>query len=335
MNHNIPTYAARYTRQDMDALYGTRPATSASQAVQCPDGYIPYTLQSGDTLYAIAMTHGVTVTELLFYNPGLNPYGYRAGEIICVPAEAQGPNAQQPAEPGEGTVPLPTPSLPSGSGTPAQPGEGSAPLPTPSLPSGSGTPAQPGEGSAPLPTPSVPSQPSAPQIPVCENGTLYTVRSGDTLRSIARRFGITLSALMAANPGNTNTRIFVGQKLCIPMATCGMCCPENTTQARATAGGFVDLLITYNISYAALADANPSVDLDALKEGQTVCIPPAGSRGTCTAGVGTLELPQDITAAELAQQLRITVEQLMRANPTYRPTDFLSGRIICVPAAQD
>lgn len=319
-NRTSATYSAsRYTRQDMDALYGTRPATSASQTVQCPDGYIPYTLQSGDTLYAIAMTHGVTVTELLFYNPGLNPYGYRAGEVICVPAEAQGPNLQQPAEPGEGTNGLPTPSLPSGNGNA----------------SGNDMPAQPGEGISPLPTPSVPSQPTAPQVPVCENGTLYTVRSGDTLRSIARRFGITLSALMAANPGNTNTRIFVGQKLCIPRESCSMCCPENTTQARATAGGFVDLLITYNISYAALAAANSTLDLDALTEGQTVCIPPAGSRGMCAAGVGTLELPQDITAAELAQQLNVTVEQLMRANPTYRPTDFLSGRIICVPAAQN
>lgn len=319
MNHTRPTYSAsRYTRQDMDALYGTRPATSAAQTVQCPDGYVPYTLQSGDTLYAIAMTHGVTVQELLFYNPDLNPYGYRAGETICVPAQAQGAAPTTPAEPGEGTQGLPTPSLPGGNGS-----------------SDDNVPAQPNGGTVPLPTPSVPSQPTTPNVPACENGMLYTVRSGDTLRSIARRFGITLNALMTANPGNTNTRIFVGQKLCIPMEACSMCCPENTTITRVTAGGLVDLLITYNISYAALADANPSTDLDALTEGQNVCIPPVGSRGSCAAGVGTLELPQDITAAELAQELNITVEALMRANPTYRPTDFLSGRIICVPAAQD
>ena len=318
MNRNVPTYSAsRYTRQDMDALYGTRPATSTSQTVQCPDGYVPYTLQSGDTLYAIAMTHGVTVQVLLFYNPALNPYGYRAGEIICVPAEAQGPNLNNPAEPNEGPNGLPTPSLPSGNG------------------STSNTPAQPNEGTQPLPTPSVPSQtPSAPPVPTCEDGSLYTVRSGDTLRSIARRFNITLSALMAANPGNTNTRIFVGQKLCIPAATCTLCCPDNTTTVRAESDSFVDLLVTYNISYAALTAANPSTDFDALTAGQNVCIPPAGSRGSCADGVGTVELPRDITAAALAEQLNITVAQLMRANPTYRPTDFLAGRIICAPAAQ-
>ena len=69
----------------MDALYGTRPATSAAQTVQCPEGYVSYTIRAGDTLRSIAQAHGITVTELLFYNPELNPYGYRAGDRICVP----------------------------------------------------------------------------------------------------------------------------------------------------------------------------------------------------------------------------------------------------------
>ena len=300
-----------YTEQDMNALYGTRPATSTAQTVQCPEGYVPYTLQSGDTLYAIAMTHGVTVQELLFYNPGLNPYGYRAGEVICIPG-----SAQVPASPSEGPEGLPTPSVPSDTT--------------------SNAPANPGEGPVTLPTPSVPAQPGRPaqQVPACENGTLYTVRSGDTLRAIARRYGVTLSALLAANPGNTNNRIIVGQRLCIPSSACAMCCPEGTTMVRTTADGFVELLVTYNISYAALSAANPSVDLDALTTGQNVCIPPAGTRGSCANGAGTMELAQDITAAMLAEELNVSIAQLMRANPTYRPTDFLSGRIICVPAQE-
>ena len=45
--------------------------------------------------------------------------------------------------------------------------------------------------------------------------TTYTVRQGDTLYSIARRFGVTLEALMAAN-GLTDYHIRVGQQLRIP-----------------------------------------------------------------------------------------------------------------------
>ena len=45
--------------------------------------------------------------------------------------------------------------------------------------------------------------------------TLYTVRSGDTLSAIARRYGTTVQAIMAAN-GLTSTRIYAGQQLRIP-----------------------------------------------------------------------------------------------------------------------
>lgn len=301
MDRKTPTYSSRFTSQDVAALYGTRPATSAAQTVPCPDGYLPYTLQTGDTLYAIAMTHGITVNELLFYNPGLNPYDYRAGQSICVPAVGKPPATDVPATPDEGPLPLPTPSLP------ADP------------------PEQNGSGDAP----------DAPTEPACENGVLYTVRAGDTLRTIARRFGLTLSALMEANPGNTNNRLTTGQKLCIPQNASAPCCPEGTSAVRAPSADFVDLLINYNISYAALTAANPHLDVSMLYAGQTVCVPPAGSRGSCADAEGTLELTQDITAVRLAQELNTTVARLMRSNPVFLPTDFRAGRIICIPKAEN
>lgn len=62
----------------------------------------------------------------------------------------------------------------------------------------------------PVPSPSTP-RPTATQPTV----RVYTVRRGDTLYSIARRFGVTLEALMAAN-NLTNYNIAVGQQLRIP-----------------------------------------------------------------------------------------------------------------------
>ena len=47
----------------------------------------------------------------------------------------------------------------------------------------------------------------------------YTVRAGDTLAKIAARFGVTVSAILAANPQVTNPdRIYIGQRLVIPSA---------------------------------------------------------------------------------------------------------------------
>lgn len=59
--------------------------------------------------------------------------------------------------------------------------------------------------------------------------TTYTVRAGDTLFSIALRFGVTVSALASAN-GITNTNlIFVGQRLTIPTGS-------SSTPSNATSG---------------------------------------------------------------------------------------------------
>lgn len=44
----------------------------------------------------------------------------------------------------------------------------------------------------------------------------YVVASGDTLSGIARKVGVTLSALQAANPGVDSTRLQIGQKLKVP-----------------------------------------------------------------------------------------------------------------------
>jgi LysM repeat protein len=53
--------------------------------------------------------------------------------------------------------------------------------------------------------------------PVVETaGSEYVVVHGDTLGKIAKRCGVTLSALKAANPGVEPTRLRVGQKLTIP-----------------------------------------------------------------------------------------------------------------------
>jgi len=47
--------------------------------------------------------------------------------------------------------------------------------------------------------------------------TVYTVKAGDTLNAIAKRFKVTLEAILKANPDITNpNKISVGQKIIIP-----------------------------------------------------------------------------------------------------------------------
>ena len=52
--------------------------------------------------------------------------------------------------------------------------------------------------------------------PTVHNGRTHTVKSGDKLTTIARRYNIELSKLMQANPGVDATRLQIGQTLNIP-----------------------------------------------------------------------------------------------------------------------
>lgn len=59
----------------------------------------------------------------------------------------------------------------------------------------------------------IPVQP-APECP----GQLYVVRPGDTLGAIAQRFGVSVQAILGANPQITDANvILVGQEICIPV----------------------------------------------------------------------------------------------------------------------
>jgi len=77
--------------------------------------------------------------------------------------------------------------------------------------------------------PSDVSRPAPARPPVSNEGS-YTVRSGDTLSGIARRFGTTTRELMALNNIDDPRRLFVGRNLIIPGNTGGSS-PEMATQA--------------------------------------------------------------------------------------------------------
>jgi len=99
-----------------------------------------------------------------------------------------------------------------------------------------------------------------PPPPACTGGQLYTVRSGDTLQSIAASFGITLDALVTANPQLITT----GQLLCVPVAAAA-CCLVLTPTPVAPGGA----------SGTALVSPSPAIGGTTLLVGAINLPPPA------------------------------------------------------------
>ena len=72
----------------------------------------------------------------------------------------------------------------------------------------------------------------------------YTVEAGDALFMIARRYGVTLAALLAANSFTSTTTILPGQVMRIP-APAAVTAPAPTSGQARTTSSPIDTLVTY------------------------------------------------------------------------------------------
>ena len=67
-------------------------------------------VQPGDTLYRIALSHGVPLSELLVANPGLDPNNLAAGQEVVIP-DNSGADLTVPSAPAESWVVAPGDTL--------------------------------------------------------------------------------------------------------------------------------------------------------------------------------------------------------------------------------
>lgn len=110
----------------------------------------------------------------------------------------------------------------------------------------------------------------------CPSGTIYTVQPGDTMFEIARRHGLTLQELIAANPQVADPDVLaVGQRLCLPgIAPPLPRCP-GVIHVVAAGDTLFTLARRYGTTVAEILRFNPGIDPEHLRIGQEICIPVA------------------------------------------------------------
>lgn len=159
---------------------------------------------------------------------------------------------------------MPTQGAEMADGTPAVPSS------TPTIPP---TPSSPTAG----PATAVPTVPApAPTTPSTTGEVTYVVQRGDTLYSIARRYGTTVEAIATRNGIANPSLIRAGQTLIIPVSGTSPAPPSSggTTYVVRPGDNLFRIALRYSMSYVDLARYNGISDPSRIYVGQVIRIPP-------------------------------------------------------------
>lgn len=224
---------------------------------QCPLGTTPYVVRPNDTFYSIAKFYNLSLDELLRLNPDVDPDNLQTGQVICLPMT--NPRKTCP----EGQVPYFVRagdtfySLADFFGTTVPAIQAANPgvdpnnlqidqqlcIPTPYVTCGS----------------------------CCSP---YRIHLGDTYYNLAKRYGTTVEAIAAANPGVDPNNLQVGQIICIPVKNQ---CKEGFHAYIIQAGDTLYFLsLRFGTTVGAIFYSNPGIDASNLQIGSVICIPYAG-----------------------------------------------------------
>ncbi len=89
-----------------------------------------------------------------------------------------------------------------------------------------------------------------------------------------------------------------------------------------------DIQLQNLLSRNTLQTANPAVDLDTLKAGQTICVPPENIACTLPS---TYTLAAGETLESVAMRFNLPLGSLLRVNPCLAPQDFEEGVTVILP----
>lgn len=78
----------------LNLMIGQSICIPSTPVPQCPG--FTYSIQSGDTIYNLALRFHTTVNAILSVNPGINPNNLQIGQILCIPGSGQCPKELTP-----------------------------------------------------------------------------------------------------------------------------------------------------------------------------------------------------------------------------------------------
>jgi LysM repeat protein len=184
-------------------------------------------------------------------------------------------------------------------------------------------------------------QPQAAPTPISAVPYEYVIQAGDTLLSIAQRFGVSADAIMQANTLRDANNLIQGQVLFIPGyrgSTTGTASGRtggeaavHTVKAGETLFAIAQL---YNVTTAEIVAANQIANPNQLQAGQRLTIP-----GVTAAEIEAANRVIHVVAAgeglnAIARRYNVSVNAIIEANNINNPNFLTVGQELIIPAPE-
>lgn len=253
-----------------------------------------YVVKRGDSFYLIAHKLGVPLRDLLAANRDIHPARLMVGDVLCIPREEND-------RPQTGGTAVPAPDAPS-----------------PDSSSGSGNAGNSGaNGSG--------SNSSAGNSGTGSSGSNSSTGSSGTGSSGSNNSAGSSGATIPGSNGNTGSS---SAPEASPTPVPAPACPLEEQVTVRPGETVADIQLQSLLSRNTLQTANPSVDLDALRAGQTLCVP---SENTACTLPSTYTLVEGETLESVAMRFNLPLGSLLRVNPCLAPQDFEEGVTVILP----
>ncbi len=197
-----------------------------------------------------------------------------------------------------------------------------------------------------LPASRTPEVQSAQAATAPAAGRSHVLADGDNFWTVARRLGVRVSDLRAANPGLDPKKLRTGQRLAVPEA------PAETASApdAVAPGGYAvadgdnlwRIARRFGVTVASLKKANAGVRPEKLRPGQRLVIPEAenaqaearpapGQTVTAADGATAYAVAGGDTPWTVAKRFGVSVDQLLAANAGIDPKRLQIGQLLAIP----
>ncbi len=169
----------------------------------------------------------------------------------------------------------------------------------------------------------------------------YTVAQGDSLTSLAKKFGVTQESILTLNGLTNPDALKAGQTLKIPgqgATTAGTSASAGPTTYTVQPGDTLSkIAVKFGVTTKQLVAANDITNPDVLPVGKVLVISadetagPSSSPTSTSSGPKTYVVQPGDTLAQIAVRNGVTLSQLMAANNITNPDKIFSGQTLKIP----